>query len=444
MIARLRELARPERFLALIWLMVLVRIAWPEAEIRGLATGLMAAFVILSLARLRRQTVILISVLATITVLLAIVFEAWGEVVRGVEGATVFAAFFGTIMMLRATAERRPETVSARDQFERLDAGQQSGAFLIAAHAIGALLVVGAMAVLAPIQGADANDVERRRAAEVCLRGMCLAPLWSPFWIAMALSYQHLPLVPLWQVMALGVPLAAAGLALCHLMYARETGLRGLGRAVWALRPIIAPVGLCALTVAVVTSLTALSTIQSVAVAMPVLCGAALLAQGRQALRSALRDTYRGVGAVTDEVVLLTVALALGRVLERALDAIGTTDAIAALDPQPAVLIAAVIVAMTLAGIAGIHQVVSITVVLVVAAPLPSGLADVVLMESALIGWAFASMSGISAVSVAVAASMFRVPMERLVFGPNLKLVVAYGLLAIACLAAVQAVVFGN
>ena len=54
MTGKIRELASSEHFLGLIWLMVLVRIAWPEAKVTGRATGFMVAFVILALARLRR------------------------------------------------------------------------------------------------------------------------------------------------------------------------------------------------------------------------------------------------------------------------------------------------------------------------------------------------------------------------------------------------------
>ncbi len=54
MTGKIRELARSEHFLGLIWLMVLVRIARPEAKVTGLATGLMVALVILAPTRLRR------------------------------------------------------------------------------------------------------------------------------------------------------------------------------------------------------------------------------------------------------------------------------------------------------------------------------------------------------------------------------------------------------
>jgi len=438
----LRAIAKPEHLLILIWAQVLAGLVWSDPMLEAAGAVLLAVFVVASLPRLRRQTLILCGLLAMAAAALAIAFDAWDAVPRAIGGATVFAAFFGTIMVLRATADRRPETANARRLFDRLDTAQQSGVFLVASHAIGALLVVGVMAILAPIRGAEAPDESRREAAEVCQRGMCLASLWSPFWVAMAVASQHLPTVPLWQVMALGLPMAAAGLALAHLMYARNVVWGDLWRAVLALRPVGAPVAICAAVITLLSGLTHLSTLQSVAAATPVICAAALLSQGRREFTSAFVAAYRGLGGVADEVVLMTVALALGRVLEAVLAEHGVTGWIAGLGLAPAWLIAITVVAMTLTSLIGIHQVVSMTVVLVLFAPLSAGLGDLILMESALIGWGFASMVGISAVSVASASTMFRVPMERLAFGPNLKFVAVYGVGAILILAVVNRLVF--
>lgn len=434
----LRRAAIPETLFVLIWLLALSRIAWPGVVPVWGGASLMIAYGVFVVGGLRRQTMVLCAVLAALAVPLAIAFNAWDAALRAVDGATIFPAFFGTIIVLRATADRRPETANARRMFDRLNEGQRSGAFLVASHLAGSILVVGVMAVLAPILGPDATDAQRRRGAEVCQRGMCLAPLWSPFWIAMAVAYQHLPAVPLWQVMALGLPMAAAGLMLSHMMFARGVGIAGLWRAVTTLGPIVPPVALCAAVITGLTSFTTLTTLQSVAVAIPLLCAGALLSQGRRILTGAVGGTWRGVASVADEVVLMTIALTLGRVLEQVLAATGATEWIGGLALPPASLIALTVVVMTLTSLVGIHQVVSMTVMLVVLVPLRSGVADLVLMESALLGWGFASMVGISAVSVAMAGSMFQVPPERLVIGPNLKFVATYGVAAIVVLALVN------
>jgi hypothetical protein len=434
----INKLMRVEHLLILIWVTVLVRLASPGVVPTEFVAALMGLYVLFSLPRLRRQTQILCGVLAAVTLVLAAAFDGWAAIPRAADGASIFAAFFGTIMILRATADRRPETANARRMFTDLDRGQQTGAFLVASHVIGALLVVGVMALLAPILGRDATPADRRSAAENCQRGMCLAPLWSPFWIAMAVAYQHLPLVPLWQIMLLGLPMAVAGLLLSHIMFARGVGLVALWRAILALRPIMVPVALCAAVITLLTSFTGLSTLQAVAVAVPPLCAAGLIVLGRRAASSAAASAYHGLANVGDEIVLMTVALALGRVLELVLAEFGVIAWIAAQNLPTLWLIALTVVGMTLTALIGVHQVVSMTVILVLLGPLQSGLSDLVLMESALVGWAFASMVGVSAVSVAMAGSMFRVPMEQLVIGANLKFVAVYGVAIILALWAVN------
>lgn len=437
-----RHFTRPEILLLPAWTLELTRLVWSHPAFGPIGAGIMAVYVLLALPRLRRQTLALCTVLASITIGLATLFGSWAEIGRGMERTPIFAAFFGTILILRATADRRPETRRTQGMFQDLSAGQRIGAFLIGAYLIGVLLVVGAMAVLAPIQGNDATEAERRTAAEACLRGMCLAPLWSPFWIAMAVAYQQLPDVPLWQVIALGLPLSAVGLFVSHLIFARNVGIRELWWAVWGLRPIIPPVAISAAAIVLLTSFTDFSTLQTVILCVPLLCGAALSSMGRRALTSALSSVSRGMGGVTDEIALVTVALVLGRVLAQAMTDEGMAAQIGAFGPPPLVLIGATMILMTIAALVGIHQLVSMTVILASLAPVQAGLAKPVLMEAALVGWAFASMVGISAVSATVAASMFRIPVERLVYGVNLKFVLAFGIGAALILAAVNRYAF--
>lgn len=442
--SRIGGYARVEHILILVWALVLVRIAQPDLVPAPAGAVLMAAYIILSLARLRRRTLVLCAILALMTAGLAVASQNWRLVLTALDDASIFGAFFVTLTVLRATADRRPETANARARLQRLSADQKSGAFLIGSHLIGALLVIGAMAILAPIQDRDASDRERRAAAESSLRGMCLAPLWSPFWIAMAVAYQYLPAVPLWHVLGVGIPMAVGGLILSHLMFARGMGLAQLWHAVKGLAPIAPLVALCALAITLLTSFTSLTTLQSVVACIPVLCAAALLATGRSALASAFGGVYRGIGSIADEVVLVTTAIVLGRVLEKTLSEAGITEWIRGLDLAPESLIAIIVVVMTVGALVGIHQLVSITVMLVLLVPLGSGVADVLMMEAALLGWVFASMVGISAVSVAVAGTMFRVPMEQLSFGPNLKFVAVFGIAATMSLMAANRFIFAG
>lgn len=425
---------RPEPVLFLLWAIELCRLIRSPPALSIVSGLLMVLFVLLASLRLRRGTAVLCLPLAAIAVALAAAYGQWDGIRRGFENAGVFTAFFGSIVLLRVLADRRPEISRARGVFAGLRPEEANGAFLVGAHLIGAVLVVGVMAILSPILGADANAAARRRAAEVSQRGMCLAPLWSPFWVAAAFAAQQIPGVPAWQIMSLGVVMAAIGLVLAHVMYARGVGLGELWRALLGFAPIVPSIAVCALAIAALSSVAGLSTLDALIATIPVLAVVSIAGARGPALRSVAADTWRGSGRVCDEIVVIATALVLGRVLEGTIQAIGLGAAVGDLGLPSWAVIGVVIGTIALAALAGIHQLVSIIVVLAVFMPLETGVSDTVMMEASLIGWAFASMVGVTAVSTATASAMFGVPRRQLVLGPNLRFVAAYGALSVPLL----------
>ncbi|MAI49194.1 MAG: hypothetical protein CMM16_01340 [Rhodospirillaceae bacterium] len=437
---------RSEPLLLVLWANELVRLVWSPLELQEASGWLMIVYVVMSLTRLRRGTFILCAPLVVLAAVLAISFDEWPAVMRGFQNGAVFMAFFGTIVLLRALADQRAEISEARLLFNGIRPEQTNGAFLVGAHLIGSVLVVGVLAVLAPIIKDDADYAARRRAAEVSQRGMCLAPLWSPFWVAAAFAAQQIPGVPAWEIMLLGLGMAGIGLILAHVMFARAVGLVDLWHAVRGFAPIVPLIAVCACMIAGLSSILGMSTLQALIATIPLLSLVMLLAtrggQIRGAKSRALAvDTWRGSSRVCDEIVVVTIALTLGRVLEVAVQEIGVGDMVGALSLPGWGVIACVISGITLASLAGIHQVVSIIVVLVVFMPLQTGISDVVMMEAALIGWAFASMVGVAAVSTATASAMFGVPRVKLIFGPNLLFVCTFGALSVVLLSLVNSLI---
>ena len=262
---------RPEPVLFLLWALELCGLVWSPPALAAASGYLMMLYVALAAPHLRRGTVYLCLPLVALAAALAMQAGDAGGIFRGFENASVFMAFFGSIVLLRALADRRPEISRARALFDGLEAKETNGAFLVGAHLIGSVLVVGVMAILSPILKPGADDIARRRAAEVSQRGMCLAPLWSPFWIAAAFAAQQIHGVPAWQIMALGLAMAAVGLVLAHLMYARGVGLANLGRAVLGFAPIVPSVAVCALMIAGLSSVGGLSTLKALIATIPVL-----------------------------------------------------------------------------------------------------------------------------------------------------------------------------
>jgi len=427
-----------EYVLVALWTTAIVGIFWPHKLLISASGIILLIYIVLSFRRIRRQLQILSLLLALAALALAGWLESWAALWRGMEKAVIFSAFFGTLTLMRATADSRPEIGRAQALVAPLSDGARTSGLLVGTNVLGAALVVGVMPIFAPIIGHDAPYEVRKSAAEACQRGMCLACLWSPFWLAMAISTEHLPDVPLWQIMVLGLSLSALGLAVAQLMYTPDVGMKALWQALRAFSPVLPPVALAAAAVLGLKAATPLTTLQCLVVGIPVLCIGGLLSQGIDHLRRAVSRAGQGVGAVRGEIALLSCAFALGKVLEQALQAGGIGDQITALAPPPFAVIATVVIGMTLLGLAGIHQVVSVTVMLVLFGTLPIGVSDLALMQAGLLGWAFSSMTGLSAVSVAAASTMFNVPLERIAYGPNIRFVALFGLLGIAVVTGVN------
>lgn len=432
----MRAILRIEALAVLLWGLGCLGIAGRSAVLDGVATAALLAYLAASLGRIRRPTLVLAALLLACAVPLAVATGRPAVLLEALAASAIFGGFFVAVAFLRGTATERPEVAAARRAFAAFGPAQRSGGFLVGAHFLGVVINIGAMAIAAPILGAGADDTTRRAGAEVCLRGMCLACLWSPFWVAMGIATQHLPGVPLWQIIALGLSTALLGLVVAHVLYARAAGPRLLAEAAVGLSPLIPPVLVAAFVVVAATSLLPVTTLQALVLGMPLLCLAGLVPLGRAPTMRALAATWKGAGALGDEIMLLTAALVLGRALEAAVDQGGIATALAGLALPPVVLVALVIFGMTAASLVGVHQIVTATVSLVVVGG--AGLTDLVLMQAVLIGWCFASMVGISAISVATAAAMFAVERERLAYGPNIRFALVWGVVATLLLAAVD------
>ncbi len=426
---------------AVVWLLVLLRILWRDAPVDDAATLALGLLFGIGFARVRRQTLALASVLALAALGSAAALGDWWALWRGLGDATTFAAFFVTLVALRTTAERRPETARTRRLMALLDPRQRSAATLYGANVMGSVLVVGAHAVLAPVHDRNAPEPERRRAAIIALRGMGLAGLWSPFWVAMAVGLQHLPDVPLWSVMALGLALAVPALVLGQAMAGAFQG--GTRTALAALLPVAPPVAVAAAAVVALASFTALRPLEALLLGIPAVCIAAQLPLGRGAIREVVRVSYDRTPSVLGEMVIVTCAFVLGRVLAGGLGVLDPAlwpgpEAL----PAPAVIASMVVVPAALA-LFGLHQIVTITVLLVLFTQVPTGVADLVLLQSGLISWSIASMIGLSAISTVAAASFFHVRLERVAFGANLTFGAAVAVLGTGVLSLLNAVLVG-
>lgn len=427
-------LAINQILLVFLWVMAVIQIIWDQPELRLISGLVLGLYIALAIGKIRKQMQMLIFSLTTAAISLAAIFDGWHALWQGMEHSVIFAAFFGTVVLLRATADQRPEISRARFLVERLESQERNIGLMAGSQFLGSILNVGVMSIFAPIVGRNSSAHIRKGAAEACLRGMCLCSLWSPFWLAMALCYEHLPDVTLWKIMALGLGFVTIGFITAHFLFTSVVSLSGLVVSVNALLPVLLPVTAAACVVLALNATTSLSTLECLIAGIPVFCFIGVSLQGYKYFKSAAGQLGIGIGAVHSEVILLTAAILLGKTLILAIDQTGFDEMIAAFQLPDWAIITAIIATITLLALVGIHQIVTATLVLVLFGQVETDLLQLIIMEATLIGWALSSMTGLAAVSVAVASNMFNISLEGLCYGPNLRFVFSFGLISIICL----------
>jgi len=429
--------------LAILWAGELVYLIYPSEALANILTPGLIVYIVCTLAASRWQTLALCGGLLAVILALCSAYGVWSALWPGFQKAQIFLAFLPTAMLIRSTADQRPEIAITRNLFASLPRAERDGGLLIGCHAIGSVLSVGIFSLLAPIAGPNATEDERRQLIGVGLRGMCFAAIWSPFFVSMALASEYLPGVPLWQIMPAGFALAIVGLLTSYVLFDNAGGIMGLIRSLRSLAPVLPNVVIAAIVVALVSGVTGLSTLQSLAMSVPPLCALALAPLGRAKAIIACRSTYHGLGNVGSEIGILTFSVILGVIFKASLAHSGLASDLALLTPSPLVVIAVTIGGMCLAGFFGIHPIVSATVLLVLAANLPHGVTDLALMLAMLTGWGLAAMISISGISVVLSSALFNLPPEKLIMRQNLILVGVFGSIAILLIALVNSVLLG-
>ena len=394
---------------AMLWALGMIGMFYPAPIISKLLIGCLGVYVFFATPRTGWHTRILLLVLGIVIVWLATRYDRWDAIAMGMARASLFPAFLATILLLRATADQRPEITAARRLFAAIDPREQSGGIIVGSLLIGSILQVGVFALLAPILEKDAPLEERRRVFLMAMRGMAMVPMWSPFVVGMAVVTSYLPNVPLWQIMALGLSLVLLGMLLSVIVFDRAGGPGAIWRALMTLGPIVPPVAIAALLVIGMTTMTSYSTMQSLVIVMPIPCLLAIARAPGGNIAMALRGTARGLGRIGSEISILTFAMSLGVTFQTCLPELGLLNGLESLALTPTAIIFIVIMTMNLFGLMGVHSMVTGTILLVLLTSIPTGVADLILLEAMLIGWGLCTAISVGSLSIATGAAMFEV-----------------------------------
>ncbi|MBV6633494.1 MAG: hypothetical protein KI792_10750 [Alphaproteobacteria bacterium] len=364
------------------------------------------------------------------------------SLIDGLARALLFAGFLPALYLLRATADRQSRVRLSRRRLAALPAGRRADGITLGSHGFGAVLNTGSFPIMSAVVPADADLQERRRFGLAALRGMNLAPLWSPFFVAMALASSYLPDTALIQIAPVGLVIAALSLTVSITLFGRVKGFHwGWLDGLKALVPVAGLLASLGAAVVATSTLTPLSTLEVIVLAVPPLCMALMMGRTGGA-RLVLTQTYKRMGSGFDDLIIVVAAMTLAAMAAELTFAGDIIRDHIGSQPVPLAILGLILLC-ALPSLLGLHPMIPTAVMLAaMTAEGPSiGLAplnDLVLMGAALTAWSAGTMCSVSSLSVAVCAGLFRVPAWRLMASPNLAFAGLVILIATAVLSAVQ------
>jgi len=389
--------------------------------------GSLVLFTMLTLPRLRRDSLIILTVLTGVMIAMLPEVPSRNAVIEAVEYVLIFAALIPTMALVKATAMTMPSVHQSQANLAALPAAASAGGFQLTGHFFGGIINTGTFAILSAVLPPDSPEPARRAAAEAAIRGMVTSAAWSPFFVGFAVGQSFVEPHYAWIAIGVGVVTASLFSALSLPAINRNFSLRELNPALLCLRPVasrLAFVFACVIGAALLFDLTALAAVVGV---MPWLVLLQMLRK-RQTMSGIMRETRVALNNIGDDLIVISAAMMVAFLVNR----YNNIDAFVQgfyPDMLPGwVALFGTPLMMTCASIIGVHPVITSTAMLTI---FSGGGADVhpaLLVQAHLIGWGAGTMSSVASLSVISCSGLYNVPTTRLVFGQNMIIAFAYAL----------------
>lgn len=424
-----------------VWLLELARLVHRNETLSTLALVGLLLFLLIALLRASRHIQILFAAVTGIALLIAVVQKDIAILLAGLERARIFGAFLPSVLLLRATAEHSPRIGALRGGVGELGERERENWMVGGSHALGSVLNVGAMGVMAPMLARDLPAAQRQALAAASVRGVGTAVMWSPFFVALGFVSHLVPGVQLWEVMALGIGTAAIGLLVSYRMFTPGLGLARVLASTGALRGLLWPMGVVVAGVLVLSEALSLSGPAAVGLGVPALCGAYLVTAARSTIARVARSTLDSFSRLADEMLIVVGATVLGTVIGslREVSAMAASITPGFLSGVP--LIAALVLVVVAGGVLGLHPMIAATVLLPILAGGAFGVSPAVLVATVVFAWGLNASISIWSLPLAAASSVFQVPLRGLCTGPALRFAAVYIAVVVAYLGLANALI---
>jgi len=403
-----------------LWFTGLIEIFYVNETLTDVRIGVLVVFMAvtsLTAARLTKAVAAL-AVVASIGYYLA--NNNLDPVVDALKFAVVFAIFLPALLLTRETIEASPELSIARNGFLKLNEANRATGLLVGSQLLASVLTLGVLAITAPLVERGSSEVLRRETLLTVLRGIMLGGLWTPFSVAVIWILNTRPNLSLIEILGPGFLLALAGTVLAALLFSGFSGLAQIPSALKVFKPLIPSLATAIFVVLAFAHFLPFSTIETVALVLPLLCLIRLFTIGPRVTAGAVKGLFARIGASGNELLLFGAAVVLGFLLNSSGIA-QTLVSILALDTMPIMAAITLLVLLgPLLALTGMHSVLVGTLLAALLTSLDSRIPDIIEGQILLCGWMSAAMISFGSISVGLGTRLFEVSVSRTILSNNI------------------------
>ena len=248
---------------------VSILLAEPSGPVAAAGAYAFGLFILLTVARLRWDSLVILTVLGGVTWFLVGAVPGPEEILAGGERVLIFAALIPTMALVRATAMTMPSVHATQQRLARLPENAFAGGQQLAAHVFGGIINTGAFALLSAVLPSNAPEAAARLCRGGDPRHGIFVGLVAIF-IAFAIGQTFVDPVYAWMAIAIGAVSAALFTIVTLLVLTR--GLAGRASPVACLSgPVASRLAIVLASVLAVALLFGLTALSAVVVVMPLL-----------------------------------------------------------------------------------------------------------------------------------------------------------------------------
>jgi hypothetical protein len=383
------------------------------------AIACMAAFILIEFRRAARLQQAVSLALAGIGVLAGgLEGEALDTLLGGLRRTLPFLLLFGSVTWLQGPASRSPSLLTVREIAIRQPSGRRFAVIASAAHFLGVAFNLAGLSLLTPMVGGDTPKPLRERLGRAMVQGFAAGTAWSPFYVGTAVILSAVPGVRWLEVAPLGIALSLLTIGCSWAfdrIFLRAAALREMneepkergpappftGRHAFSIALLLGT--LFGITILLVEGLRLSIPVSLAIVAPPFALAWAIALAGKRlpaaasdgaALHTTDRSGFALLGQVfakipdlRGETMLFAGANVLGVGIASALDPDVVAQWVTNVTPNPVLTIPALMAAMMITSIIGLHPVVFVVLVTSILPPEALGVAPPVAAMAMMCLW---------------------------------------------------------